>query len=348
MAYLILLLYGVAVGGVVALLLRFRPAWSLRRVLCTAILPAPVAVTVAAAIGIAMLGPAEPGGTDANGMALAVCMVGGTMLAGALLVLGGLAAWIATRLTPTPVPRSEPVIPSLAFDALLAPLPDDMQTELRRRMTPPLPVTTTQLLKRIAGLLSSAGIAEGRGGYPGGLAGPGWSAYAAGQRRGVAMFRAVAAAWGDPPADLADMIDEYDRNFPPPVRLLGDGWEPHVETIAGRYIYAFPVTSGHATFDVDFPIRQADLGVLLSDPYRRAVLEVVTHTVFQRAAVPGNAAASQAGFDAMVERVLHGPADALAAYLEAFNRDQHIRTDVFIRQAMARYAAAAQEGEAAC
>ncbi|KQM88803.1 hypothetical protein ASE67_03560 [Sphingomonas sp. Leaf23] len=346
--YLVLLLYSVAVGGVVALLLRYRPAWSRRRVFWTVILPAPSAAMVAAAVGVAMLGPAKAGEIDATGMAMAVYLVGGKVLACALLALGGFAAWIAIRLTPTPVPRPEPAAPNPAFDALLVPLPDDVQVELRRRLTPPLPTSATQLLHEIHGLLVSAGIAEGRGGYPGGLTAPGWSAYVADQRRSIAMFRAVVAAWGDPPADLAEAIDDYDRHFPPPARLLGDGWEPHVEAVAGRHIYAFPVASGHATFGIDFPIRQPDVDVLLSDPYRRAVLEVVTHTVFQQSSVAGNPAATQTGFEATVGKVLHGPEDALAAYLLAFDREHHIRTDVFIRQAMARHATAAKKGDVAC
>lgn len=345
---LVLLAYGVAVGGAVALLRRFRPAWSQRRVVLVAILPGPLAIVVAAAIGIAMLGPAPPGETDATGMTIAIYIIGGTCLAGISLVLGGIAAWIAIRLTMAAETREAFVMTSPAFDALIAPLPDEVQADMRRRMTPPLPITVEELFRAIHGWLVSAGIGEGRGGYPGGPAGPGWHAYVAQQRRNIAAFRAVADAWGDPPTDLAEAVDWYDRNFPPPVRLQGDGWEPHVERIAGRHIYAFPVASGQATFGYDFPISAADVDVLLTDPYRRAVLEVVTHTVFQRSSIRGNPAVTQAGFDAIVEVVLHGTQAALAAYLTAVDREHNFRSGLYIRQAMARHAAVAKEGQPGC
>ncbi|WP_294328175.1 hypothetical protein [uncultured Sphingomonas sp.] len=344
---LVLLIYGIAVGGVVALLRRFRASWSRRRAVLVAILPSPSAVVVAAAIGIATLGRAAPGDIDATGMATAFYMVGGALLACILLVLGSIAAWIAMRLGATTEPREERVMPSPAFDALLAPLPDDVQTELRRRLTPPFPATAQELLRAIHGWLVDAGIAEGRGGYPGEPAGPGWRAYAAQQRRSIAAFRAVADAWGDPPADLAEAVGRYDDAFPPPVRLQGDGWEPHVEVVAGRHIYAFPVASGHATHSFDFPITAADVDVLLTDPYRRAVLEVVTHTVFQRSSIRGNPATTRTGFDAIVATVLHGTKAALATYLTAFDREHNIRAETYIRQTMERHAAVAKEGRPA-
>jgi len=123
-----------------------------------------------------MPGRAAPGEIDATGMATAFYMVGCTLLAGILLVLGSIAAWIAMRLGATTEPRKEPVMPSPAFDALLAPLPHDVQTELRRRMTPPFPAAVQELLRAIHGWLVGAGIAEACGGYTGGPAGPGWSA----------------------------------------------------------------------------------------------------------------------------------------------------------------------------
>ncbi len=67
-------------------------------------------------MGIAMLGRAAPGEIDATGMATAFYMVGGTLLAGILLVLGSIAAWIAMRLGATTEPREEPVMPNPAFD----------------------------------------------------------------------------------------------------------------------------------------------------------------------------------------------------------------------------------------
>ncbi len=238
-------------------------------------------------------------------------------------------------------------MPSTAFDALLAPLPDDVQTELQRRTTPPLPATTVALLRTIHGWLVSAGIAEGRGGYPGGPAGPGWSAYAAQQRRSIAAFRAMADAWGDPPADLAEAVDRYDDAFPSPVRLQGDGWEPHVEIIAGRPIYAFPVASGHATLDFDFPITTADVDVLLADPYRRAVLVGDAHRL-SAIVEPRQLGDNPDRFQRYCRYRTAWANDALAAYLAAFDDEHNIHADFYIRQAIERHAALATEGRPEC
>ncbi len=81
---------------------------------------------------------------------------------------------------------------------------------------------------------------------------------------------------------------------------------------------------------------------------RRAVLEVVTHTVFQRSSIRGNPATTRTGFDAIVTSVLHGTNTALATYLAAFDREHNIRADAYIRQAMERHAAVAKEGRPAC
>ena len=67
-----------------------------------------------------------------------------------------------------------------------------------------------------------------------------------------------------------------------PVRLMGDGYEPHVEQWGEQLSYSLPVDSGFVSFSFTFAIRQADLDVLLSDDYRRAVLEVIAHTLLQR------------------------------------------------------------------
>ena len=131
---------------------------------------------------------------------------------------------------------------------------------------------------------------------------------------------------------------------PPSVRLQGDGWEPHVEDVAGRLIYGFPVASGHATASFAFPIARRDVEVLLADPYRRAALEVVTHTVFQRSMIRGNPEVTEAAFHAIVDTVLHASADELAGYVAAFDREHNIGADSYIRDAMARHAAAPKDG----
>jgi hypothetical protein len=355
------------IAGLAALVRLLRPGWPRWGVVGGVALPAPLVVLGAAAWSIAALGPAPPGETDATGMALAVYAIGGSLLAAALLVLGVAAAWLVTRprratVTQHPVVPSEsakpagpepatsatapplhPLVPG--FDALLAPLPEFAQTELRRRTrTSPPPDTVAELFREVHGWLVGAGIAEGRGGYPGR---PGWTDYVEEQRRSVAVFRAVANAWGEPPSDLARSVDDYDRSFPPPERCQGDGWEPHVNDVAGRLMYEFPVDSGHMSASFSFPLARCDLDVLLADPYRRAALEVVTHTVFQRSMIPGNPEVTEAEFRALVDTVLHSHANALAAYLASFDREHNIGADVYVRQAMARHTAATDDGPSA-
>lgn len=355
MTALILLLYPLVIAGLSALVRLRRPGSPRWRVIWWLTLPAPLIVIGVAAWGIAMLGPAPPGEIDATGMALVVYVIGGCLLAGTLLVLGVPAAWLVLRrkgtsVPPRPIASPEPVKPSSAgspapgFEALLAPLPAFAQTELRRRTivsTPP--GTVAELFDKIHGWLVGAGIAEGRGGYPGGRGKPGWTDYVEEQRRSVAVFRAVAAAWGNPPPELAASVDDYDRSFPPSAHLLGDGWAPRVNDVAGRMIYDFPVASGHVTGAFAFPIARRDLGVLLNDPYRRAALEVVTHTVFQRSMIRGNPEVTETAFHAIVDTVLHAPADASAAYLAAFDREHNMSSDDYIRKAMIAHVATANE-----
>ncbi|WP_217430951.1 hypothetical protein [Sphingomonas bacterium] len=254
----------------------------------------------------------------------------------ATLVLGVPAAWAVLRLLPgkqvsglaAPPP---PAIDGPGFEALLAPLPAFAQDELRRRtaISEP-PATAADLLRLVHSWLVGTGIAEGCGGYPGGRGKPGWTEYVEEQRRTVAVFRAVANAWGEPPARLAASVDEYDRDYPPPVRRMGDGWEPHVDDVAGRLVYGFPVQSSIVTVSFAYPITARDLEVLLSDPYRRAVMEMVTHTACQRLMIRGNAEVTEADFRALADVVLHAPADGLATFLAAFDREHNMSGDHFV------------------
>lgn len=351
----LILLYPLVIAGLAALVPLLRPSWSPWRAIWRLTLPVPLVVLGVAAWGIAALGPAQPGEIDATGMALVVYVIGGSLLAGSLLVLGVPAAWLVLRRKGTSVPprliaSPEPAKPSSAgppapgFEALLAPLPEFAQTELRRRTivsTPP--GTVAELFDEIHAWLIGAGIAEGRGGYPGGRGKSGWTDYVEEQRRSVAVFRAVTDAWGEPPPGLAASVDDYDRRFPPSLRLQGDGWAPRVNEVAGCLIYDFPVASGHATVAFEFPIARRDLDVLLADPYRRAVLEVVTHTVFQRSMIRGNPEVTEMAFHTIVDTVVHAPADALAAYLAAFDREYNMGSDSYILQAMGAHAAAAND-----
>lgn len=245
-------------------------------------------------------------------------------------------------------PDDAPVASSHAvLEALVAPLPDFARDEFVRRaasdQTPPQ--SAEDLFERVHGWAIGAGIAEGRGGFPGRRGTPGWTDYVELQRRNVAIFHALVDAFGEPPPSLTETFREYERDFPPPVRLMGEGYEPHVDDVAGRLVYSLPVDSGMVGVDFSFPIRQADLDVLLRDPHRRAVLEVVAHTVLQRSMTRGAAEVTEIEFGRIVERVLHSAAEELSAFIADVNRDHNVRVDHYVREAMARREAA-RSGEA--
>jgi hypothetical protein len=121
-------------------------------------------------------------------------------------------------------------------------------------------------------------------------------------------------------------------------RLLGDGYEPHVDEDGGTLVYSLPVDSGFAHSDFLFTIGTEDLNVLLTDSYRRAVLEVVAHTVLQRSMIPSAAGFSQSDFDKVIERTLHSSSADLEAYLDQVDSDCHIVTRYYVQKAMAKRA----------
>lgn len=130
------------------------------------------------------------------------------------------------------------------------------------------------------------------------------------------------------------------------VRLMGDGYEPHVDRHADRLIYSMPVDSGFVSLTFSFEIEDADLQVLLSDPYRRAVLEVVAHTVLQRSMIRGSPEVTQADFSSLLHWTLHGQPDALATRIAAVDRDHNTNVEHFVRAAMGRRVPAPAPGEA--
>ena len=125
---------------------------------------------------------------------------------------------------------------------------------------------------------------------------------------------------------------------------MGDGYEPHVDEVAGRLIYSLPVDSGFVGDSFSFEIGDADLRVLLADPHRRAVLEVVAHAELQRSMDRGNPAVTPADFRGLVDRALHGSPDALATFVADIDRDHNMSVAHLIRAAMARRAAAPAAG----
>ena len=120
------------------------------------------------------------------------------------------------------------------------------------------------------------------------------------------------------------------------VRLLGSGYEPHVDAVDGQLIYSILVDSSFVSLEFSFAIEQRDLDVLVQDPYRGAVLECVAFTVLQRSMILGNEQVTQEAFSRLVAQILHGaPADVVR--LIATINDEH-NTDIgfYVAAAIAR------------
>ncbi len=122
------------------------------------------------------------------------------------------------------------------------------------------------------------------------------------------------------------------------IRRLGDGYEPYVDELDGKLIYSLPVDSGFLSFSFSFEISTDDLSVLETVPYRRAVLEIVAHTILQNSTLPGREEITQHTFDAIVSQVLHAAPAALRNYVDTFGKAHNICIDIFVNQAIARRA----------
>jgi len=119
-----------------------------------------------------------------------------------------------------------------------------------------------------------------------------------------------------------------------PIRLMGDGYEPHVDRLDDRLTYSLPVDSGIVSFSFTFDIFQADLDVLLADDYRRAVLYVIAHTLLQRSTSKGNDRFTQSDFDTLVANTLHSPSDILQTLIAQVSRENNIVIEHYVKQVM--------------
>lgn len=114
------------------------------------------------------------------------------------------------------------------------------------------------------------------------------------------------------------------------VRRMGDGYEPQVWQEGDRLIYSLPVESGFVSFDFTFDIQQRDLDVLLADDYRRAVLEIVAHTLLQRASV--RASFTQSDFDKLIAETLHASPGVLQALISRIAQEHNIAIEQYVQQ----------------
>lgn len=121
-------------------------------------------------------------------------------------------------------------------------------------------------------------------------------------------------------------------------RLMGDGYEPIVERAGARLTYSLPVDSGFASFSFTFDICQKDLDILLSDDYRRSVLEIIAHTLLQRSTIKGNDHFTQENFDNLVLDTLHSKHDHLRVFIERISRENNIVIEHYVKKAMSRRA----------
>ena len=152
------------------------------------------------------------------------------------------------------------------------------------------------MFARVEGWLVSAGIAQGRGGYPGGRDRPGWLEYVEEQRRNLAVLRALVDAFGAPSSSTTETLRAYEEEFPLPQRRLSDGYEAHVNDVGGRLIYSLPVSWRVSTTSFSFSITIEDLDVLKNDVRRRATLETIAHRLFQGSLLRGHPEVTEVEF----------------------------------------------------
>lgn len=124
------------------------------------------------------------------------------------------------------------------------------------------------------------------------------------------------------------------------VRLMGDGYEPHVDRSGDRSTYSLPVDSGIVSFSFTFDICQADLDVLLADGYRRAALEVIAHTLLQHSALKGNDCFTQSDFDSLIIDTLYSTSDSLQAFIGRVSREHNIGITHYMQEVINRRSAA--------
>ena len=117
---------------------------------------------------------------------------------------------------------------------------------------------------------------------------------------------------------------------------MGDGYEPYVNKFNNRLIYSLPVESGFVSFHFEFDILQTDLDVLLSDHYRRAVLEVTAHTLLQRSTLKGHKRFTQNDFDNLIATILHASQEHLSAFISQINREHNISIEHYVNDIMNR------------
>lgn len=122
----------------------------------------------------------------------------------------------------------------------------------------------------------------------------------------------------------------------PSVHLMGEGYEPYVTQEDGKLTYSLPVDSGFMSYEFAFEISQPDLDILLSDEYRRAVLEITAHTLLQRSTLKGYDRFTQKDFDNLVVETLHSTPDLLQTSISAISHEHHINIEHYVKEMLDR------------
>ena len=123
------------------------------------------------------------------------------------------------------------------------------------------------------------------------------------------------------------------------VRLMGDGYEPHVTQEKGKLTYSLPVDSGFISYEFAFEISRHDLDILISDDYRRAVLEITAHTLLQRSTLTGYDRFTQKDFEKLVTSTLHSTHDFLQTFISQINHEHHIAIEHYVKEIIDRRSA---------
>lgn len=118
------------------------------------------------------------------------------------------------------------------------------------------------------------------------------------------------------------------------IRLMGEGYEPCVNKLGNQLLYSIPVESGFASYDFIFEINQNDLNILLSDDYRRAVLEIIAHELLQFSKTRKNSNFSQSDFNQLIMNTLHASSNDLQTFIEQIGKKYNISINSYVKNIM--------------
>ena len=121
------------------------------------------------------------------------------------------------------------------------------------------------------------------------------------------------------------------------VRLLGDGWEPHIDDVGGELRYSIPVASGVVDHAFTFTLDRTLFPPLRTHPWRRLVLQHALHTLLQATTVRGgDSAMTQERFTEVARCVLTASTADVERFIDEVDRAHNIRLRGYIDRDLAR------------